>query len=110
MNEIEYKKGRYTIVIRKRSEEINSNSINRLYLKGKVVAITGRGPLSRAELFKISRNKGCIIDTNTVTKRTDLLVVGDKPGSKLNKAKILGIQLIDINEFIKILRSDNDSD
>ena len=41
--------------------------------------------------------------SNSVTKKTDALIVGENPGSKLQKAKDLGIMVI--NEE-KILRED----
>ncbi|MNY80701.1 DNA ligase [compost metagenome] len=43
--------------------------------------------------------------TGSVSKKTDLVIAGEKAGSKLTKAKELGIQVIeDEDEFIKLLQ------
>ena len=39
----------------------------------------------------------------SVSKKTDLVVYGDSPGSKLDKAKELGVQALDEKEFLKLL-------
>lgn len=40
---------------------------------------------------------------SSVSKLTDYLVVGDNPGSKYDKAKELGVRIIDENEFMKLV-------
>lgn len=39
----------------------------------------------------------------SVSKNLDFLVVGDKPGGKLDKAKSLGIRVLDEEEFLKLI-------
>jgi DNA ligase (NAD+) len=39
-----------------------------------------------------------------VSKNTDFLIVGKEPGSKLNKARLLGIKIISENDFLKIIK------
>jgi DNA ligase (NAD+) len=39
-----------------------------------------------------------------VSKNTDILIVGDNPGSKLDKAKKLGIRIISGKEFEKMIK------
>jgi DNA ligase (NAD+) len=38
-----------------------------------------------------------------VSKKTDFVLVGDKPGSKLDKAKELGVKIIDEAEFQRMV-------
>lgn len=72
------------------------------YFKDKVVCFTGKGFLVRGELFQIIRSiRG--ITTNTVTNKTDILIVGSKPGSKLGRAERYGTEIITIDQFQDIL-------
>ncbi len=41
--------------------------------------------------------------SNAVTRKTDYLICGDKPGSKLVKARELGITLLTEQEFLKMI-------
>lgn len=41
--------------------------------------------------------------TSAVSKSTDYLVIGEDPGSKLSKARKLGITVLNENEFMKLL-------
>ena len=40
---------------------------------------------------------------NSVTHKTDYLICGDKPGSKLVKARELGITVLTEQEFLKMM-------
>lgn len=40
---------------------------------------------------------------NSVTRKTDYLICGDKPGSKLAKARELGIPVLMEQEFLKMI-------
>ncbi|MBX9185623.1 BRCT domain-containing protein [Clostridium sp. K04] len=71
-------------------------------LGGKNVVFTGRGFLVRGELMRLARQAGANVDT-VVTKKCDLLIVGEKPGRKLRKAKVLGCEIITTNDFKDIL-------
>ena len=71
-------------------------------LGGKNIVFTGRGFLVRGELMRLARQAGANVDS-VVTKKCDILIVGEKPGSKLRKAKILGCDIITISDFKKIL-------
>ena len=39
---------------------------------------------------------------SAVSKNTDILIVGEKAGSKLKKAQDLGIEIMEADEFIKL--------
>lgn len=41
--------------------------------------------------------------SNSVTRKTDYLICGDKPGSKLAKAKELGITVLTEQEFLGMI-------
>lgn len=74
----------------------------REYFQGKNIVFTGRGFLTRSELTRLVRQAGANVDS-VVTKKCDILIVGDKPGSKLRKAMVLGCKIISTNEFKDIL-------
>ena len=42
--------------------------------------------------------------SNSVSKNTDFVVIGNNPGSKYIKAKKLGVKIIDEKEFLKIIK------
>jgi DNA ligase (NAD+) len=68
-----------------------------------VFVITGTIPgYSRDELKEIVQQNGGKV-TDSVSKNTSYLLVGEQPGSKLDKAKHLGVRIIDIDEFSKLL-------
>lgn len=87
-------------------ERINYKEFNfqsaREVLEGKNIVFTGRGFLVRGELMRLARQAGANVDS-LVTKKCDILIVGEKPGSKLRKAKVLGCDIITISDFRDIL-------
>ena len=44
------------------------------------------------------------ITTNSVSKKTDVVIVGDSPGSKYDKAKELGIPIWSEEEFLEKIK------
>lgn len=67
---------------------------------GKKMVFTGElSVLPRTEAEKLAASFGAEI-VNSVSKKTGIVVVGDKPGSKYNKALDLGIEIWDENTFI----------
>ncbi|MDC0415467.1 NAD-dependent DNA ligase LigA [Gammaproteobacteria bacterium] len=69
----------------------------------KIVVITGKFlNLSRDEIIQDITKLGYRV-SNTVSKKTEFLICGEKPGNKQKKAKELGIQIIYENEIIKLL-------
>lgn len=68
-------------------------------LTGKIVVVTGTLPtMSRNEANALIESHGGIA-SNSVTGKTQLLVAGEKAGSKLAKAKSLGIEIMTGEEF-----------
>ena len=73
-----------------------------LPLAGKTVVVTGTlERLSRQEAQELVKKLGGK-PTGSVSKKTDLLVCGESPGSKLEKARQLGLEVIDEAEFLKL--------
>jgi DNA ligase (NAD+) len=70
-------------------------------LAGKTYVLTGTLPtLSRADATQlIERAGGRVI--GSVSKKTDAVVAGDDPGSKLEKAKALGVEVIGEEELVR---------
>jgi len=46
--------------------------------------------------------------TSSVSQRTDFLVVGNEPGSKLEEAKRLGVRVLDEEQFDDLLSKGGD--
>jgi len=73
-------------------------------LTGKTLVFTGTLPtLSRSEAQDMARDAGGHI-ASSVSKNTDYVVAGDDAGSKEEKAKALGVNIIGEEEFRKILK------
>ena len=74
-------------------------------LQGQTVVITGTLPtLSREEAEARVRQVGGKAAA-TVSAKTSFVVAGENPGSKYNKAKQLGVRVIDEAEFLKKLKA-----
>jgi DNA ligase (NAD+) len=72
-------------------------------LAGKTFVLTGTLPhLTRDEAKKMIEDAGGHV-TGSVSKKTDYVVAGADAGSKLDKAKELGISVIDENEMKKLV-------
>jgi len=63
-------------------------------LEGKTFVITGTHSVSRKELTDLIERHGGRV-AGSVSKSTDYLVAGENPGSKLERARALGIEVID---------------
>ncbi len=73
-------------------------------LAGKQFVLTGILPnYSRDEAKRLIEEAGGRV-TGSVSKKTDYLVVGADAGSKLDKAKSLGVKTIDETELVKLLK------
>jgi len=73
-------------------------------LEGKAFVVTGSlKAFSRQAAEELIRRHGGNA-SSSVSKRTDFLVLGKDPGSKLEKAKKLGVKIIDEQEFRKMVK------
>jgi DNA ligase (NAD+) len=74
-------------------------------VQGKQFVITGTLPrLSRDDARNMIEEAGGRV-TTSVSKKTDYVVVGEDPGSKLEKARSLGVKAIDEESLLKLLKS-----
>lgn len=71
-------------------------------LAGQSFLFTGTLSGPRAHFQALVEAAGGIL-RNGVSKNLDYLVAGEKPGSKLDKARELGIRIVDEQEFLKLL-------
>ncbi len=73
-------------------------------LAGKQFVLTGAlANYSRDDAKRMIEEAGGRV-TGSVSKKTDYVVVGADPGSKLEKARSLGVKTIDEAEFVKLLK------
>ena len=102
------------------SKKSNQNQIKRLLKLGvqlqevkiqsdnlfssKVVVITGSfNSIARSQLKEELIRSGARV-SSSVSSRTDFLVAGEKPGSKLKKALDLGIEVLEEDNVLRILK------
>jgi DNA ligase (NAD+) len=73
-------------------------------LGGIVFVLTGSlENYTRDEAREIIEAQGGVV-TSSVSKKTDYVVAGEKPGSKFEKAKKLDVKILDENEFTKMVK------
>lgn len=74
-------------------------------LEGLTFVITGTMPKSRKDVAELIEKAGGHA-SGSVSKNTDYLVAGESPGSKLGKARYLGVKTISYDQLIKMLDKD----
>ncbi len=78
--------------------------IKDLRFDGKIFVLSGGlDSLSRSEASAIIESYGGKI-SSSVSSKTSYLLLGDKPGSKLTKAKSLGVKIIEEPEFLEMIK------
>tara|TARA_X000000368_G_scaffold208164_1_gene164367 strand:- start:236 stop:2260 length:2025 start_codon:yes stop_codon:yes gene_type:complete len=84
-------------------EEVKIQSDN--LFSSKVVVITGSfNNIARSQLKEELIRSGARV-SSSVSGRTDYLVAGEKPGSKLKKALDLGVEVLEEDNVLRILKS-----
>ena len=72
---------------------------------GKTVVVTGKvEPYTRGEMNSFIASLGAVAGSS-VTSKTNYLVCGDKAGSKLDKARSLGIPVLTPDEFFAMAQA-----
>lgn len=73
-------------------------------IAGKTCVFTGTLPtLGRTEAEEMARAEGAIV-TSTVSRKTDFVIAGSDPGSKVEKARALNIPVLDEAGFRALLQ------
>ena len=88
---------------KKLSDPVNHLDSTSKKLQNEKLAITGTmSSFSRKELEEMIEHAGGKI-SSSISSKTTFLVMGEKPGSKYDKAKQLGVKIITEKDLIKIL-------
>jgi len=74
-------------------------------IRGKTIVFTGKISKPRHEFEKLVTDNGGKLGAS-VTKNTDYLVLGEKPGSKLAVATQLGTKVVNEEEFWNLLKEE----
>ena len=74
-------------------------------LKGKTFVITGTLSKPRGAIQELIESHGGKVSTS-ISKQTDYLVAGDAAGSKLDKARSLGVAVLNEAQLTKLIESD----
>jgi DNA ligase (NAD+) len=86
--------------------DVYSNKTNSKFT-GKVVVLTGTlNNMSRDEAKNTLQSLGAKI-SNSLSKNTDYLILGDQPGSKAKKALELNVKIINENEWYDLVNKLN---
>jgi DNA ligase (NAD+) len=79
-------------------------------LAGKTIVVTGiLEKFTRPQVEQAIKQAGGK-PSSSVSKKTDFVLAGKDPGSKLDKALALGVQIIGEKEFLQLTRTDTDGD
>jgi DNA ligase (NAD+) len=75
-------------------------------LAGKTIVVTGTlEHFSRQQVQQAIRQAGAKA-SSSVSKKTDYVLAGENPGSKIDKARTLGVEIIDEKQFLKMINAD----
>ena len=72
-------------------------------LAGKIIVVTGSlENLPRSQIEQLIKDNGGKV-SSSVSKKTDFVLAGKDPGSKLDKANQLGVKVIDEKQFLEMI-------
>lgn len=80
------------------NQQIETNS----FFSNKIIVLTGSMEVSRDEVKKALELQGAKV-TSSVSAKTDIVIYGEKAGSKLEKAMKLGVHTMEYEEYKEIL-------
>lgn len=72
-------------------------------LEGMTLLFTGTLSMPRAEAGRLAEEAGATL-LSGVSRKLRILVVGENPGSKLEKARALGVDILDEAAFLRLLK------
>jgi len=75
-------------------------------LAGKTIVVTGTlKNFTRQQIEQAIRQAGAK-SSSSVSKKTDFVLAGENPGSKLDKAQKLAVKVISEKQFLKMINTD----
>lgn len=87
----------------KRDTAANAESVGGVSLQGKTIVVTGSlQRYERNEIESLIKSLGGK-PSGSVSKKTDYVVAGDKAGSKLDKARELGVVVLSEDDFDRLI-------
>jgi len=72
------------------------------FFSGKKIVLTGTIDMPRREAISLLEKQGAIVQSS-VTKDTNLVIAGESAGSKLDKARKLGVEVVDGDKLAGLL-------
>jgi DNA ligase (NAD+) len=85
------------------SLKAKKKKIDSTVLADKTFVVTGVLSKPRSQIHAIIKQHGGNV-SSSVSKKTDYLIAGSDAGSKLDKAKDLGVKIINESEFEALLK------
>ncbi len=92
----------------KPTPQVKTSAISEL--AGKKIVVTGKLSLMTRAEAKAHILAAGAVPTSTVSKTTDLLVLGAKAGSKLRMAQQLGVKTLNEDQFLRLIQDERATD
>jgi len=71
-------------------------------IKDEVICFTGKSKYTRVQMHKLAIKNGASVN-NQITNKTTILVMGERPGSKLDRAFARNIHVMMDDEFLSLV-------